>query len=93
QGTLQNEPQYASVVVDVERDPALAAAGPVRVQVSEARSRQLGFVTGYSSNTGFRGEVSWRVVNLFGRGWELASALRVEQLRQSLFADVFLPPS
>ncbi|MCC4115196.1 autotransporter assembly complex protein TamA [Aromatoleum toluclasticum] len=93
QGTLQNVPQFASVVVDVERDPALAAAVPVRVQVSEARSRQLGFGTGYSSNTGFRGEVSWRDVNLFGRGWELASALRVEQLRQSLFADVFLPPA
>ena len=93
QGTLQNVPQFASVVVDVERDPALAAAVPVRVQVSEARSRQLGFGAGYSSNTGFRGEVSWRDVNLFGRGWELVSALRVEQLRQSLFADVFLPPA
>ncbi|WP_169126470.1 autotransporter assembly complex protein TamA [Aromatoleum evansii] len=93
QGTLQNVPQFASVVVDIERDPALAAAVPVRVQVSEARSRQLGFGAGYSSNTGFRGEISWRDVNLFGRGWELASALRLEQLRQSLFADVFLPPA
>lgn len=93
QGTLQNVPQFASVVVDIERDPALAAAVPVRVQVSEARSRQLGFGAGYSSNTGFRGEISWRDMNLFGRGWELASALRVEQLRQSLFADVFLPPA
>lgn len=93
QGTLQNVPQFASVVVDIERDPALAAAVPVRVQVSEARSRQLGFGAGYSSNTGFRGEISWRDMNLFGRGWELASVLRVEQLRQSLFADVFLPPA
>lgn len=93
QGTLQNVPQFASVVVDVERDPALAAAVPVRVQVTEARPRQLGFGAGYSSNTGFRGEISWRDVNLFGRAWELASALRVEQLRQSLFADVFLPPT
>ncbi|NMG44863.1 BamA/TamA family outer membrane protein [Aromatoleum toluvorans] len=93
QSTLQNVPQLASVVVDVERDPALAAAVPVRVQVTEARSRQLGFGAGYSSNTGFRGEISWRDVNLFGRGWELASALRIEQLRQTVFADVFLPPT
>jgi translocation and assembly module TamA len=39
-----------------------------------------------------RGEVSWRDVNLFDRAWELSSGLRLEQLRQSLYADVFLPP-
>lgn len=93
QGALQNVPQFASVVVDVDRDPALAAAVPVRVAVSEARARHLAFGTGYSSNTGFRGEIGWRDVNLYGRGWELASGLRVEQLRQSAYADVFLPPA
>ena len=93
QTTLQNSPQFASVIVDIERDPALAAAVPVRVQITEAQSRQLGFGTGYSTNTGFRVETSWRDVNLFDRGWELATALRVEQRRQAAFADVFLPPS
>lgn len=92
QNALQNVPQFASVIVDIERDPALAAAVPVRVQVSEAQSRQLGFGAGYSTNNGFRGEVSWRDVNLLGRGWELASGLRLEQLRQSVYSDVFLPP-
>ncbi|NMG73246.1 autotransporter assembly complex protein TamA [Aromatoleum diolicum] len=93
QNALQNVPQFASVIVDIERDPALAAAVPVRVQVSEARSRQLGFGVGYSTNNGFRSEVSWRDVNLLGRGWELASGLRLEQLHQTAYADVFLPPA
>ncbi|BAL23203.1 autotransporter assembly complex family protein [Azoarcus sp. KH32C] len=92
QTALQNVPQFASVIVDVERDPAFAAAAPVRVNVSEARSRQLGFGAGYSTNHGLRGEVSWRNVNFFNRAWELSSGLRLEQLRQSLYADVFLPP-
>jgi len=93
QNALQNVPQFASVIVDIERDPALAGAVPVRVQVSEARSRQLGFGVGYSTNNGLRSEVSWRDVNLFGRGWEFASGLRLEQLRQAAYADVFLPPA
>ncbi len=93
QTALQNNPQFASVIVDIERDPALAAAVPVRVQVTEAQSRQLGFGAGYSTNTGFRVETSWRDVNIFDRGWELATALRIEQRGQAGFADVFLPPT
>ena len=93
QTVLQNAPQFASVVVNIPRDPALAAAVPVRVQVTEAQSRHLGFGVGYSTNNGVRTEVSWRDVNLFDRGWELSSGVRLEQRRQAAYADVFLPPS
>lgn len=92
QSTLQNAPQFASVIVDIERDPALADAVPVRVEVSEAQTRRLGFGAGYSTNTGYRGEVAYSDVNLLRRGWELYTGLRLEQRRQSLYADVFLPP-
>lgn len=92
QRTLQNAPQFASVVVDVERDAAKAAAVPVNVQVVEARSRRLGFGAGFSSNTGYRVETTYRDVNLWRRGWELSSGLRLEQRRQSAYADIFLPP-
>lgn len=90
---LQNTPHFASVIVDVERDPALAAAVPVRVQVSEARPKRLAFGAGVSSNTGLRAEASYRDVNLLRRGWELSTGLRLEQRRQSAYADVFLPPA
>lgn len=93
QGTLQNAPQLASVVVDIERNPELAAAVPVKIRVTEANSRQLGLGVGYSTNTGARTEINWRDVNFRGRGWELSSGLRLEQRRQSLFADIFLPPA
>lgn len=93
QSTLQNLPQFASVGVDIPRDPALADAVPVRVQVSEAESRRLAFGAGFSTNTGARAEVGWRNVNFMGRGWELESGLRLEQKRQSVFADIFLPPT
>lgn len=93
QSMLQNLPQFASVAVDIPRDPALADAVPVRVHVSEAESRRLAFGAGYSTNTGLRAEVGWRDVNLLGRGWELETGLRLEQKRQAAFADIFLPPT
>jgi translocation and assembly module TamA len=93
QSALQNSPQFASVTVDVERDPALADAVPVRIHVTEAQSRHLAFGAGFSTNTGARTEVNWRDVNFRGRGWELSTGLRLEQRRQSLYADIFLPPA
>jgi len=90
---LQNTPHFASVIVDIDRDPALAAAVPVRVQVSEARPKHVALGAGISSNTGFRVEAAYRDVNLLRRGWELSTGLRLEQRRQSAYTDVFLPPS
>lgn len=93
QSGLQNTPHFGSVIVDIERAPALAAAVPVRVQVTEALPRRVGFGAGYSTNTGARVEASYRDSNLWRRGWDFSTGLRLEQRRQALFGDVFLPPS
>ena len=49
-------------------------------------------VAGFSTNTGARVELTYRDSNLRKRGWEFSTGLRVEQRRQALYADVFLPP-
>lgn len=92
QSGLQNTPHFASVIVDIERDPALASAVPVRVQLVEALPKRLSFGVGVSTNTGYRVEAAYRDVNLLRRGWELSTGLRLEQWRQSAYADIFLPP-
>ncbi|MDR0702796.1 MAG: BamA/TamA family outer membrane protein [Azoarcus sp.] len=92
QESLQTAPQLSVAVVSIDPDPQKAAAVPVRVAVTEAAAQRLGFGLGLSSNTGYRAETSYRHVNLFGQGWELASGLRLEQRRQSVYADLFLPP-
>lgn len=92
QTDLQNTPHFGSVIVDIDRDPALAAAVPVRVQVTEALPRYAGVGAGYSTNTGARVEFTYRDSNLRKRGWEFSTGLRLEQRRQALYADVFLPP-
>ncbi|MDR2015509.1 MAG: autotransporter assembly complex protein TamA [Azoarcus sp.] len=93
QESLQSAPQLAVVVVSVAPDPQRAAAIPVQVAVTEAPPRRIRFGLGASSNTGYRVETTYRHLNLFGNGWELASGVRLEQRRQSLYTDLFLPPT
>ncbi len=93
QTRLQSTPYFVAVVVDVDPDPARADAAPVRVQLREARTKRVGFGVGLSSNTGARGELTFRHSNFLDRAWTLASGLRIEQKRQFGYADVHLPPT
>lgn len=93
QTALQNTPYFASVVVDVDRESATPDAVPVRVQLTEALPRRLGFGVGASSNTGYRVETTYRDAHFFDRAYNLVSGIRLEQRRQLGYADVFLPPS
>lgn len=90
---LLSSPYFSSAQITADRDPANAAATPVRITVAEASSRRLSFGAGLSSNTGYRAEVGWSDNNLWGRSWMLNTAVRIEQLRQFAFADVMLPPA
>lgn len=92
QRAIQNGPWFASVVVDVERDPARAAAVPVKVQVTERPTRELGLAVGYGTDDGARAEAAFRHRDLLDRGFDLQSSIRVSQERQIGFADVYLPP-
>jgi len=92
QRALQNAPWFASVVVDVDRDPAKAAEVPVKVTVVERPSIEVGVALGYGTDSGARAEVAFRDRNLFARGWDLQSSARVDRDRQIGYADVYLPP-
>ncbi len=98
QNALQSTPYFSSVSVTLVTDPQEARVGedgwltaPVRVLVRERQPYQLSFGGGYSSNTGARVEGTFRDIDLFRRAWELQSGMRIEQSRQSAFADIFLP--
>jgi len=91
QNALQSTPYFSGAIVEIDRDPAFADATPVRIAITEALPRRFGVGVGYSSNTGARSEINYRDANLFGQAFELNSSVRVEEKRQSAFADVFLP--
>ena len=65
---------------------------PVIVTVRERAPFHVALGAGVSSNTGARVEANFRNADFFNRAWELNSGVRIEQLRQVAFADVFLPP-
>jgi translocation and assembly module TamA len=93
QRKLQDLPYFSSVIVDIKRDPAHHTDVPVEVRVSEAKSKHVGFGTGYSTNYGVRGEFNYRDNNLLDRGWMLSSGLHLDQKRQIGFGEVYLPPT
>ncbi len=92
QRELQNSPYFSQVTVSVEPDPAQAQAVPVTVLINERKEYDFGLGAGYSSNTGARGEVSFRDRDFINDAYDLRSVIRIEQLRQIGYADVYLPP-
>lgn len=89
---LQNTPWFHSVIVEADPAAAIGDAVPVRVTLAETPARRIGFGLGYGTNSGARGEINYRNHDFLGRAWDLNSGLRVEEVRQSLFADLGLLP-
>jgi translocation and assembly module TamA len=92
QSALQNSAYFSTVSVSIDADPEHAQGVPLEVAVVERRSRDIGLGLGYSTNTGYRGELSYRDRNLLDTAWDLRSAIRIEQKQQLAYTDVYLPP-
>jgi len=92
QHLIQNGWWFSSVVVDTDRDPAKPELVPVKITVVERPTREVGLALGYGTDDGARGEAAYRDRNLFSRGFDLQSSVRVSQKRQIGYADVYLPP-
>ncbi|MGB9193069.1 MAG: autotransporter assembly complex family protein, partial [Azonexus sp.] len=96
QTALQSTPQFRSVLVSIDRDTPPDADGvvtaPVTVRLSERPAHRLSFGAGISSNTGARVETVFQTADLFGQAWELNTGLRIEQKKQTAFADIIFPP-
>jgi translocation and assembly module TamA len=92
QRLVQNGPWFSAVVVDVERDTAKPELVPVKLTVTERPTREVGLALGYGTDDGVRGEVAFRHRNVFDRGLDLQSSMRVSQKRQIGYVDVYMPP-
>ncbi len=92
QRALQNSAYFNSVVVEIDRDPAKAVRVPVEVTVVERPAVNVGLSLGYGTDSGARGEVSYRHRNVFHRGWDMQSAFALDRTRQIGYADFYLPP-
>ncbi len=96
QSTLQATPYFSSVNVQLDPD-ALTDEGDVvdatvLVRVRERAAHRFSFGAGASSNTGARVEFNYQTPNLFNQAWAFNSGMRLEQKKQTIYSDVFLPP-
>ena len=94
---LQATPYFANVRAELDTAAAEmaddgSAVAPVRLRVRERPGHRAGFGAGFSSNTGARVEANYNTPNFFGQAWEFDTGLRLEQKRQTLYADILLPP-
>jgi len=95
---LQATPYFASVqaVLDLDGETVANADGtisaPLRLTVRERAAHRLSFGAGASSNTGARVEFNYHTPDLFNQAWMLDSGLRLEQKKQTVYSDIFLPP-
>lgn len=92
QHQITTGPWFGSVIVDIDRDPLKPNLVPVKITVSERPTREVGLALGYGTDDGARGEAAFRHRNLFDRGFDLQSSVRVSQKQQIGYADVYLPP-
>lgn len=103
QSALQNTPYFSSVSVDLDSEAIRAddeteSSGsgelqvPVLIRLRERAPFGVSFGAGYSSNTGARVEGNFTNADFAGRAWELSTGARIEQRRQTAYADIFLPP-
>jgi translocation and assembly module TamA len=84
---------FASVHAAIDADPAHAARAPIHVAVIEAPPKKLEAGLGYSTDTAFRGNVSYRDVNIDGRALQMTIDARVESKLQNASLRFVRPPA
>ena len=92
QRLIQNGWWFSSVVVDTDRDAAKPELVPVKISLVERPPREAGVAVGYGTDEGARGEAIYRDRNLFSRGFDLQTSIKVSQKQQFGYVDVYLPP-
>jgi translocation and assembly module TamA len=92
QRRLQASPYFGRVTVEIDADPEKPRAVPLRVQLTESRTKRVSFGVGYSTNVGPRLETTYRQTILFGYPYTLQTGIGLDPTRQVAYADILLPP-
>jgi len=88
QARVQSMPQFSSVIVSIDPDISTRAAAPVKVALTEAKTRHVAIGVGFSTDNGPRSEIKYLDHDFYDRAWSLSTGLRLEQNRQQLTAAV-----
>jgi translocation and assembly module TamA len=83
---------FASVQADIDPQPRVADASPVRVSVIEATSQHFETGLSYNTDVGLRAEIGYSNQDIFDSAWRFRSALKLDQKIQDLRLDFDSPP-
>ena len=86
-----NSDRFRDVVVTTRPELARDRQVPVSIQLVPSARHRLRPGIGYGTDTGARGSLRYKDVNLFHRGHEFSTELNVAERRQSLSAEFVIP--
>jgi translocation and assembly module TamA len=89
---LQASPYFGRVSVDIDTDTENPRAVPIRVDLTEAKTKRLSFALGYSTDVGPRFEATYRQSLTFGYPYTVQTGVGADKTRQVVYADLLLPP-
>ncbi len=88
---LRNADQFRSIKIQPLRDQAEEDQIPINIDLEPAPKHQLFPGIGYGTDTGVRGSLRYRHLNLFHRGHELRGELRVSRKDQYFLTTYIIP--
>jgi translocation and assembly module TamA len=83
---------FASVQAEIDAQPAVADAAPLRVAVLEAATQHVESGVGYNTDVGPRFELRYSNQDIFDSHWRFRSGLRLDKKIQNLQLDFDTPP-
>jgi len=83
---------FASVQAEIDAQPALADAAPLRVAVIEAPQHHIESGIGYNTDVGPKFQARYTNEDVFGAAWRFGSNLNLDRKIQNLQFDLDTPP-
>lgn len=93
QANLAVSDRFAGVIAVPDKEAAVNSTIPVQIQLKPLPRRRLRPGIGYGTDTGFRGSVRYKDVNMFLRGHELNSEINLSQRLQGVAFSYTVPSS
>ena len=91
QQALDDSGYFSQVIVRIDPDPALAAAVPIQVVVTEKMEKQLSFGVGYSTDNGARVQAKYLDRVVFDNALRLKLEGRLESREQAGLVELAWP--
>lgn len=88
---LQQPGFFSAVNVTAQPDVLNPALAPVQVRLEEQRLKALSFGAGFSTNTGYRGQVDYVQNSILDKPLKLSTSLKLEEKAQSARGDLIWP--